>query len=274
MTILKAVFDGGVIRLLERAFQYSVSNRRLRRQVIGAYIRMEVGKAVGTSRVVRPGKTSRSILNEQGKEEAVPNDWELLPPGDAALTRRVKLAGPHWVVQEKKGRRTFSQGVWADQQVIEKHRDDLEKERSTDSYQKRKTQAANRRAKKQVEYEGEFAQAVYEFLSFSANYDPLAKQLAQVISDHAVPVGSGTVARTQRIPIEKRAEAAVIAWLRHQTTAYDDMKIERVRGRRREVRRELASQSRRLLDRYRRGVVVNESDCLLRQALNRLEQQK
>lgn len=28
------------------------------------------------------------------------------------------------------------------------------------------------------------------------------------ITDHAVPVGSGTVARTQRIPIERRAEAA------------------------------------------------------------------
>lgn len=50
---------------------------------------------------------------------------------------------------------------------------------------------------------------------------------------HATPVGSGTVARTSRIPIERRAEAAVIAWLRHQTTAYDDMKIPRVKGRRR-----------------------------------------
>ncbi len=32
----------------------------------------------------------------------------LLPPGDAALTRRVKEASDHWVVQEKKGRKTFS----------------------------------------------------------------------------------------------------------------------------------------------------------------------
>ena len=32
------------------------------------------------------------------------------------------------------------------------------------------------------------------------------------------------------IPIEQRAEAAVIAWLRHQTTAYDHMTIERVKG--------------------------------------------
>jgi hypothetical protein len=32
----------------------------------------------------------------------------LLPPGDAALTRRVKAADDHWVVQEKKGRKVFS----------------------------------------------------------------------------------------------------------------------------------------------------------------------
>ena len=29
------------------------------------------------------------------------------------LTRRVKAAGEHWVVQEKKGRKIFSKGVWA-----------------------------------------------------------------------------------------------------------------------------------------------------------------
>src|SRR5437764_1240648 len=50
-----------------------------------------------------------------------------------------------------------------------------------------------------------------------------------------------------------RAEAAVIAWLRHQTTAYDSMMIPRVKGKRREVRRLLARQSQELLDRYRRG---------------------
>lgn len=51
-------------------------------------------------------------------------------------------------------------------------------------------------------------------------------------------------ARTNRIPIERRAEAAVIAWLRHQTTAYDSMKVQRVKKKRREVRRMLAEQSR------------------------------
>ena len=34
----------------------------------------------------------------------------------------------------------------------------------------------------------------------------LAEQLADAVTQHATPVGSGTVARTQRIPIEKRVE--------------------------------------------------------------------
>ena len=59
--------------------------------------------------------------------------------------------------------------------------------------------------------------------------------------------------RTERIAVERRAEAAVIAWMRHQTTAYDSMRVARVKGKRREVRRELAGRSRDLLARYRAG---------------------
>ena len=52
-----------------------------------------------------------------------------------------------------------------------------------------------------------------------------------------------TVTRTKRIPVEQRAEAAVIAWMRHQTTGYDGMVIPRVKGKRREIRRMLARRS-------------------------------
>ena len=70
------------------------------------------------------------------------------------------------------------------------------------------------------------------------------------------------VARTQRIPIERRAEAAVIAWMRHQATAYDSMKIPREKGKRREVRRMLAHRSKKLVAQYRAGKAV-AVDCPL-----------
>ena len=80
-------------------------------------------------------------------------------------------------------------------------------------------------------------------------------------------MGSGTVARTQRIPVEQRAESAVIAWMRHQTTAYDSMKIAKVKGERRAVRRELAEIARRVLDAHRRDLAHAASGCSLCRAL-------
>ena len=105
-----------------------------------------------------------------------------------------------------------------------------------------------------------------KFLAFHPAHADLADRLARAIADHATPVGSGTVARTKRIPVEQRAEAAVVAWMRHQTTAYDSMKIPRIKGKRREVRRMLAKRSQELLDRYRREGTVG-GECPLKKAL-------
>ena len=190
----------------------------------------------------------------------------LLPPGDAALTRRVKAAGPHWIVQEKKGRKIFSKGVWAPALTIEAIRADLEAERSTEQYAKRREADARRRDKAQAEYVEDFYRAVLEFLDFHFNHADMAEMLARAVADHATPVGSGTVARTKRIPVEQRAEAAVIAWMRHQTTAYESMVIPRIKGKRREVRRMLAQRSQELLGRYRRAEAVGE-ECPLKKAL-------
>jgi len=218
------------------------------------------------SRVVSPGPSDNTVRSEDGKILSIPLGWKLLAPGDAGLTRRVKAAGPTWTVQEKKGRRTFSKGVWAPSVNIVAMKTGLEEERSTETYAKRKIADANRREKKQSEYVEDFDAAVLDFLNFASRYDSLAKKVATAVTLHATPVGSGTVARTERIPIEKRAESAVIAWMRHQTTAYDNLKIPRVKGERREVRRMLADQSRQLLEDYRRGHAVVAALCPLQKA--------
>jgi Uncharacterized conserved protein (DUF2293) len=213
-----------------------------------------------------PGPTPNTVRAADGRVLTAPEGWALLPPGDAALTRRVKAAGDHWVVAEKKGRKVFSRGVWAPAATIERIRAELDAERSTESFAKKKEADARRREKAQAEYVEDFFGAVVAFLSFHQNYADLADRLARAVTDHATPVGSGTVARTKRIPVEQRAEAAVIAWLRHQTTGYDGMTIPRVRGKRREVRRMLAARSKELLAWYRCGEPVPEG-CLLQKAL-------
>jgi hypothetical protein len=213
-----------------------------------------------------PGPTPNAVRAADGTTLTAPDGWVLLPPGDAALTRRVKAAGEHWVVQEKKGRKIFSRGVWAPAATIDRIRAELAAERSTEGYARRKEADARRRDKAQAEYVEDFFGAVVKFLAFHPDHAALASRLARAITDHSTPVGAGTVARTRRIPVERRAEAVVIAWMRHQTTGYDGMVIPRVRGKRREVRRLLAARSKELLGYYRRGEPVPEG-CPLKKAL-------
>jgi hypothetical protein len=213
-----------------------------------------------------PGPNPNTVRAADGKILTAPEGWVLLPPGDAALTRRVKEAGDHWMVQEEKGRKIFSRGVWAPGATIERIRADLDAERSTEGFAKKKAADARRRDKAQAVYVEDFLGAVRSFLAFHGNYADLADRMARAVTDHATPVGSGTVARTMRIPVEQRAEAAVIAWMRHKTTGYDGMVIPRIKGKRREVRRMLARRSHELLDGYRRGEVVPEG-CPLQKAL-------
>jgi len=213
-----------------------------------------------------PGPAPNTVRSPSGQTLPVPSGWILLPPGDAALTRRVKAAGEFWLVQETVGRRMFSHGIWAPRATIEQIQHDLAAERATPAYSKRREADTRRREAQQAEYVEDFEAAVVALLAFHERHGELALKLARVVAEHATPVGSGTVARTKRIPIERRAEAAVIAWMRHQTTGYDSMKIPRVKGQRREVRRMLAQRSKELLGAYRRGEAATPT-CPLATAL-------
>jgi len=220
------------------------------------------------SLLVTPGPDDQSVRTAAGAILRAPPDWMLLPPGDATLTRRVKASCVTWTVQEKRGRKTFSHGIWAPHATIEAVQAALATERSSPTYAKQRESGLRRRERQQASYVDDFQQAVLGYLAFAARYQHLAERLAQAVTTHATPVGSGTVARTKRIPIEQRAEAAVIAWLRHQTTAYDNMVIPRVKGKRRETRRLLARQSHKLLDGYRTGADVDSASCPLQRALS------
>ena len=209
----------------------------------------------------------RYVVTEDGKRVDVPDDWDKLPPGDAAITKELKKIGPTWTAQRKKGRKTFSDGVWAPKENIETAKHTVERKRSTTEYKKKRATDLKRKEKKHQEYVGDFHQAVIRHLNFHSKYADLAEKMAQLITAHATPVGSGTVARTERIPIDQRAAAAVNAWMRHQTTEYDNMRIARVKGRRREVRSELAKESRSLLNSYRSGKDIDTATCPLYTAI-------
>lgn len=165
---------------------------------------------------------------------------------------------------EKKARKVFSRGVWAAAATIERIRAELDAERATEGFAKKKEADARRRDKAQVAYVGDFLGAVVKFLAFYANYADLADRLAHAVIDHATPVGSGTVARAKCIPVEQRAEAAVIASMRHSSTGYNGMAFPRVKGMRREVRRMLARRSHDLLELYWQGESIHEMCPLMK----------
>ncbi|MDH4318856.1 MAG: DUF2293 domain-containing protein [Desulfobulbaceae bacterium] len=210
------------------------------------------------------------LLDECGNKLTPPENWVFLPAGDAGVTRKVTAKGQFWRIQIQKGRRMISTGVWAPRETIAQAQKEMEVARSTPQYQKILNGARQRRERKQGEYEIKFLDEVRKFLGFAPKYFELEKKLAEAITGHAVPVGSGSVARTSQIPIEERAERAVIAWMRHKTTAYEAMKIPRVKGKRREVRRMLAQHSRSLLDSYRRGEDIAPT-CPLHAALSHIQ---
>ncbi|MFT5697792.1 MAG: hypothetical protein ACI8ZB_000646 [Desulforhopalus sp.] len=216
------------------------------------------------NRIVKPARVKGTVLAEDGSALSIPDGWELLEPGDGPLTKVVKSKGPSWLVQVKMGRRLISKGIWTDKEHIIEGRREIDAKRSTVDYAKKRKTDLARKERLHNEYVATFSREVATFLSFAPRYKDLEEKLALAVTIHATPVGSGTVARTTRIPVEDRAAKAVVAWLRHQTTSYDRMTIARVKGRRREVRRELAGLSMTLLSRYRQGEDVSDSCPLMR----------
>ena len=221
--------------------------------------------------VVYESQGSRKF-SKDGHLVDIPNGWEFVPSGDPALTRRLKtVADDYWVVKRRLGRKEFGVGLCVPIGLAAEISAQLKAERETPEYQRKLEAGRRRREKEQENYQEDFEKAVFEFLAFHERYVDLAQRLAKVITDFTTPVGSGTVARTQRIPIEERARAAVIAWMRHNTTDYDHRDIPRGAGRRREVRQDRAQESLALLKEYRRGNDVS-SDCPLQKALARMDQ--
>lgn len=218
------------------------------------------------TRIVQPGPRPGTVCTETNHALTPPEDWDFLPAGDGPLTRNAKTRGVYWQVQIKKGRRTISKGIWTSKKSILAAQAEIEAKRSAPGYTKRKETERKRREKKHQSYVQEFYQATVQFLNFHPMHIAMAKQLALAVTELATPVGSGTVARTERIPLEERVRAAVIAWMRHQTTLYESMRIARIKGKRREIRRELARESQKLLERYRQGETTG-TDCPLRIAL-------
>lgn len=215
-------------------------------------------------------KITRVFLTEE-RPLALPEGWCFVPSGDPALTRRLKQTAEYWVVVRKRRNRKEGVGLCVPAPVFESVNARLLTERATEDPVMKQAAALRRRQHKQDKDTIEFRDAVRLYLNFHQHWKSLEAQLADAVTQHAIPIGSGTVARTRTIPIQERAEAAVIAWMRHNTSKYDEMYIPHMKGKRREVRHDINSISRDILRHYRTEPDFNNAACPLAIALRRCE---
>lgn len=210
---------------------------------------------------------NQKLVDEKGTVHTPPQNWSFLPAGDAGITRKVSSHKQYWKVVFKKGRRTMSKGIWAPSQIIEQAKLEVSQKRSRPEYEKQLAYNKNKREQIQKDYKAEFRTEVSKYLHFATQYHDMENAMAHIITEFAIPVGSGTVARTKQIPIEERAAKATIAWMRHNTSNYDNMHIPLIKGKRREVRKNIAQQSIKILNKYRNGLPL-EPSCPLINRLN------
>lgn len=172
-------------------------------------------------------ETKQGLWNPDHGDLELPEGWDLLPSGDAFVTRRVKAAGAYWVAWQPRSRNRPHRrkiGLYAPSSVIAAAR----AEAVETEEQRAKQRASNDRHRATAEdaYRAEFVVAVVAWLGFAREYEQLATEIAEAAASRAVEVGSGRVGRTKKLPLEERAALAARATIRHRFTDYEDELVE------------------------------------------------
>ena len=135
----------------------------------------------------------------------IPEGWESLPPGDAFVTRQVKLMGPHWVAKKPAKGYTRTLGIWAPKHNIEAAQKLAEETRPQREAERLVSRA--QREKQEAKYQEQFAEAVHEYLGFARKHEQLARDIAKAMAKHATQVGSDTSRTNKEIAPSRKGSA-------------------------------------------------------------------
>ena len=152
-------------------------------------------------------------------EVSIPQNWELLKPGDAGLTRAVRKIGPYLEVVEKGRKFTAMVGTFAPTEVIEQLKAD--RAARTEELETKRIASAKSRKRKEELKRRQLVEEIIAYLDFRPEYEDEAREIAESVASWTLPVGSGTVGRSQSLSLAEIAERSVRAHLRHQITRYD-----------------------------------------------------
>lgn len=171
--------------------------------------------------------TKEGLWNPEHGELVIPDDWGVLPRGDAFVTRQVKAAGTYWLLWQPRGKARPHRrllGVCAPRSAIE--RAQALATETAEARDKRRAQGARQRDRHEKEYREDLVAAVRAWLDFDEEFDELAEEIARGAGEQAVVVSSGRVGRTTKLPLEERAALAGRAYIRHRFTDYEDELVE------------------------------------------------
>lgn len=152
----------------------------------------------------------------------VPAGWDLLPSGDAFITRTVKAAGVYWYAWKPRSRSRPHRrliGLWAPRIVIEEAQ--ARAVATAERRERGREQGARTRLRAEERSRAELAEAIRAFLDFAPRHGALAETIAREASERAAEVGSGRVGRTRLLTLEERAALAARAHIRHRHTDYE-----------------------------------------------------
>jgi len=161
-------------------------------------------------------------------EIELPEGWQLLPSGDAFVSRQVKAAGRYWnawLPRSRNRRHRRRLGVFAPSEAIEAAQAAAEQTAAKRATARKHGEASRARAEER--YQAELEAAIVAYLGFADEHTELAAEIAAEASRRAAAVGSGRVGRTRTISLEQRAELAARAYIRHELTTYEDDLVDR-----------------------------------------------
>jgi hypothetical protein len=170
-----------------------------------------------------------------------------LPAGDAAVTRRAKRASglSAVVVRFSRTRRRYErQGLLVEEKALEHAEQECLADEEARA--RRRLREAERRGREDADLRERLAAEILRL------YPGCARQRAEGIARHTAARGSGRVGRSAagRALDPAAVELAVLASVRHEDTAYDDLLMSGVE--RAEARERVRAEAERLLERWRR----------------------
>ena len=160
----------------------------------------------------------RKRLWTPGEFVDIPDDYTEIKPGDAYVTRRVKLRSEVVYLRMKRSkRRQISKlaSILAPWYIVDEVLADAEQTKSSRRAQNAK--AAVYRTKKEAALNQQRVELLRAILPAIPADD------AQSIVEHAYEIGSGRVGRTSALDDEEKLHAATIAHIRHCHTEYESL---------------------------------------------------